>query len=179
MSKYSPEVRAQMIHRMLGPERISATELSKRFGIPQTTLSLWRREAVRRNAMTGLSTNRTDAAAGRSKSWTAAEKLRVVLEASALSDDDLGTLLRREGLHSAQLSEWRALAHEGATGALKTGTRTRQLPSPEEKRIRELERDLHRKDRALAEVTALLALKKKLQEIWGDEDENTNARSGR
>ncbi len=44
------------------------------------------------------------------KKWTAGEKLRVVVEASKLSDDVLGEFLRREGLHAASVDEWRALA---------------------------------------------------------------------
>lgn len=44
------------------------------------------------------------------KKWTGAEKLRIVLEASALTGSELGALLRREGLHEAELSEWRRAA---------------------------------------------------------------------
>ena len=51
--------------------------------------------------------------------------------------------------------------------------------SPEAKRIRELERELNRKDKALAEVTALLALKKKLESLFGDEDDDTTGRNAR
>jgi hypothetical protein len=47
--------------------------------------------------------------------------------------------------------------------------------APEVKRIRELERDLRRKDKALAETAALLVLKKKAQAIWGDEDDDTDS----
>ena len=47
------------------------------------------------------------------------------------------------------------------------------------RRIRSLEKELRRKDKALAETAALLVLKKKAQEIWGDEDENTTRKNGR
>ena len=45
--------------------------------------------------------------------------------------------------------------------------------SPEARRIRELEKELRRKDKALAETAALLVLKKKANAIWGDEDDDT------
>ena len=45
-------------------------------------------------------------------------------------------------------------------------------------RIKELEREVRRKDKALAEVTALLVLKKKLEAIWGDGDDDTPTTSG-
>jgi hypothetical protein len=47
------------------------------------------------------------------------------------------------------------------------------------KRIRGLEKELKRKDKALAETAALLVLKKKVQEIWGDEDDSTAPRNGK
>ncbi len=47
------------------------------------------------------------------------------------------------------------------------------------KRIRALEKELKRKDKALAETAALLVLKKKVQEIWGDEDDSTAPRNGK
>jgi transposase-like protein len=115
---------------------------------------------------------------GRRRGRTAEEKLQVVLEAAALSQEELGAFLRREGLHEAQLEEWRTKALEAATGALKGLHARHAEQSPESRKIRELERELLRKDRALAEVTALLALKKKLAEIWGDEDDDTSTRSG-
>jgi hypothetical protein len=45
------------------------------------------------------------------------------------------------------------------------------------KRIRSLERELARKEKALAEAAALLVLKKKLQHLWEDEDEDTGENS--
>ncbi len=91
------------------------------------------------------------------------------MEAARLSEAELGEFLRREGLHSAQLEEWRTTALAAAQSALAGETRR----SSEAKQIRDLKRDLDRKNAALAEVTALLALQKKVQAIWGDEDENT------
>ena len=41
-----------------------------------------------------------------------------------------------------------------------------------------LEKELRRKDQALAEAAALLVLRKKAQALWGDEDDDTDKRSG-
>jgi len=94
------------------------------------------------------------------------EKLRLVLEASSLSEEGLGEFLRRNGVHEAQLQRWR----ETAFGALEA--KPAKAPSQQRQKIRELERELRRKDKALAEVTALLALKKKVELLWGDEDDD-------
>jgi transposase-like protein len=107
---------------------------------------------------------------------TAAEKLRLVNEASALSEEELGEFLRKNGIHSAQLEQWRkdALAGLGAPVRKPSSKHTQEA-----KKIRELEREVRRKDKALAETAALLVLKKKAQAIWGDEDDDTTPRNGK
>lgn len=55
---------------------------------------------------------------------------------------------------------------------------TKKGKNAEERRIREFERELRRKDAALAEVTALLVLQKKIRALWGDADDGTGTRSG-
>lgn len=105
----------------------------------------------------------------RPEDWKPEERLRAVIEAAGLADAELGEFLRRSGLHEATLAEWRATAVE-ALGVHKPSAK-------EAKRVRELERELRRKDRALAEAAALLVLQKKARAIWGDEDESTDPRS--
>jgi len=160
-----------MVRQMAGPAGISATALSKKVGVSQATLSRWLREASTVSAVGG--TDKREGGAKRPHHWTAEEKLRIVNEAANLSDDDLGAFLRKEGLHEAQLKEWRELATEALTKKKRPHKK-----SPEARRIKELERELGRKDKALAEVAALLALKKKAQEIWGDEDDDTTTTNG-
>ena len=105
----------------------------------------------------------------RPQDWSAEEKLAAVLEAAALSDEELGAFLRSKGIHVAQLQEWRELMLSG----LNPASVQRSNKKTETKRVRELEKELRRKDKALAETAALLVLKKKAQAIWGDEDDDT------
>lgn len=164
-----------MVRRMAGHERVSATALSKEVGISQGTLSRWLRDARTVPAMGGNQSKRE----GGSKSprhWSAEAKLQIVMKAATLSEDELGALLRSEGLHEAQLQEWRALATDGARNAL-GGPKRRPATSGDTKKIKQLERELNRKDKALAEVAALLALKKRVEEIWGDRDDDTITRN--
>ena len=100
--------------------------------------------------------------------WKSEEKLRVVVEAAGLEGDALGQFLRHEGVHEADLAEWRRSVLLALGPVAKT-----QPGSGDARRIRELERELLRKDKALAETAALLVLKKKVQDYWGDEDDVT------
>lgn len=170
---YRAGFKARMVKRMAGPEGISATALSEEVGVPQSTLSRWLRAAATVASMDG-SQGDGGGKARRPQDWSADQKLRVVAEASTLSEAELGEFLRRKGLHTAQLEEWRAAAAQALGKAPKA---RRGQKSQETKRIKALERELDRKDKALAEVTALLVLKKKLETIWGGEDESTPTRT--
>lgn len=167
MEPYSDTFKARILQRLVGPSAVSATAMAREIGVPQATLSRWLLAARNVGNMTRPASKHANT------QWTGAEKLRVVMEARGLSESALGALLRREGLHEAQLTAWRATAEE----ALAAPARGRAKPSGEAKRIRELERELRRKDAALAETAALLVLKKKLQSIWGDADDTTTSRS--
>jgi transposase-like protein len=112
---------------------------------------------------------------GRPRKWTATEKLRVVIESAALSEQELGEFLRREGLHGADLKRWR----EAAVAALGGSSQERSERAAGARRMKALERELVRKEKALAEAAALLVLKKKVQAIWGDEDDSTPGKSER
>ena len=178
MSTYTTGFKGRMVQRMGGREGITATALAREVGVSQNTLSRWLREASKVVPTVAAMSKKKSAKRSRSRRRTAKEKLQVVLEAAALSDDDLGAFLRSQGLHEAQLKEWRSKAMEAAEGALKDPHGKGSENTPERRKIRELEADLGRKDKALAEVSALLILKKKFQNLMGDEDDATAMRKG-
>lgn len=108
--------------------------------------------------------------------WSAEEKLAAVLEAASLTDEQIGAFLRRKGLHETHLQQWRIQMLDGL--GKKSGSKPKTKTSKtQSKQIRELEKELRRKDKALAETAALLVLKKKVRQIWGDEDNDTSKKS--
>jgi transposase len=148
-------------------------ELASKTGVHQTTLSRWVREGATVRA--SMSQDNDDIerprsrAARRPQDFSAEEKLRIVQQAEKLEGADLGAFLRREGLHEADLAQWRDQVNEAALAAL-AGRRQR---TSEQKRVRKLESELRRKDKALAEAAALLVLSKKARALWPDEDDDT------
>ena len=55
------------------------------------------------------------------------------------------------------------------TGRKKESSRElKEAVDSERQRVKELERELRRKEKALAETAALLVLRKKMEAIWGD-----------
>lgn len=158
-----------MVRKMIGPNARPARELAREIGVHQTTLSHWKREAGKLDGMP-----RKIKRQKRPADKTPDEKLDLVLEASLLTDEEFGEFLRKNGLHEADLTRWREEALAGLGDH-----RQEKRRSSEVKRICGLEKELTRKDKALAETAALLVLQKKVQAIWGDEDDDTEPRSGK
>jgi len=176
---YSERFKAQMVQKLTRPGGPSATELSRDVGVHQSTLSRWVRQAhyvPRQRALSTPDEPRRAMPARRPQDWTAEEKYAVMIETASLADEELGAWLREKGLHQANLTQWR---QEMLTGLAESKARPSSKATAEARRIRELERELARKEKALAEAAALLILKKKAQALWGDEDDTTAPKKGR
>jgi transposase-like protein len=173
---YSQAFKAKIVEKLLRPGGPSATRLAREVGISQPTLSRWKREASSLASMKKTKHATKQKKKSKAKRWSTEEKLRIVMAARELSDEDLGGFLRREGVHSSQLEQWREAVH-AAFG--ERSPESRRQAQADRKRIQQLERELRRKEKALAEAAALVWLKKKAQEIWGDEDDDTPRKSGK
>ena len=101
----------------------------------------------------------------RGRAWTAGARLDGVITTASMSESDKGAWCREHGVYPADLALWRA----SCTTALSEPEEARASPQAtrqDRKRIKELERDLLRKNTALAETAALLVLSKKLEAIF-------------
>ena len=175
---YSDSFRTKLVQKMLLPNARPVSALAREAGLPEGTLYRWKKEII----LGGMSADPDDKTSPPTKppqQWSAEEKLAVVLEAAGVPEAELGAFLRRKGLHAAQLAEWRKQVTEGAVAALqgRGGKVDRKAANVEARRVRDLERELRRKDKALAEAAALLILKKKAQAIWGDEGDDTDPKN--
>ncbi len=110
-----------------------------------------------------------DAAAG-PEGWSSRDKFAAVLETAALNEADLGEYCRKRGLYPAQIAAWRSACEQANDWDRSSTARLSQATKDDKKQIKELERELARKEKALAETAALLVLRKKAAAIWGDED---------
>ena len=104
--------------------------------------------------------------------WKPEKKLQAVLDVANLPEAEMGVYCRREGIYSSDIERWR---HELLLGLpFKHDSSSSQEVKRLKKEKEDLKRELMRKDRALAETTALLVLKKKAHLLFGeDEDEKS------
>jgi len=97
--------------------------------------------------------------------WSLVDRLTALQESHALSGDALHAWCREHGLYAHHLQQWReAFCREDTAGS--EAAALRELKAEKQR----LERELARKDKALAEAAALLVLQKKFQALWEDGD---------
>jgi transposase len=152
---YSAAFKRKMITQLIGKDAVSAHVLGNRSGIPQVTLSRWLSETRTLPAMAHRKNN--------PRPWSIDEKVRILAEAAKLTGAELNAFLEREGVLLGELQQWREALDEDGKASRVTY-----------QQMRKLERELARKDKALAEAAALLILKKKVHHLLEDEDDDTD-----
>jgi transposase-like protein len=138
--------------------------VAEEFGIGRSTLQKWLRDY--RHAGGRPESNREK----RPQDWSAEERFAALLETGQLAEEERVGWCRRHGLHSHHLAQWKAAALAGTTAhrASPLQGETRQLREEN----KQLKKELRRKEKALAETSALLVLKKKAQLIWGEPEDD-------
>jgi transposase-like protein len=108
-------------------------------------------------------------AKARRRQFSAGYKARILREAEACrATGQIGALLRREGLYSSHLVEWRRLRARGALEALAAKKRGRKpVRDARDRENQKLLRENARLRRKLAQAEAVLEVQKKLSEILG------------
>ena len=106
--------------------------------------------------------------AKQSGDWTPADRLLALHETHGLEEEALNAWCRGRGIFAHELTQWRSDCCEalGSAGPREESEELRQLRLANQ----QLQRDLNRKDKALAEAAALLVLQKKYRALWAAED---------
>ena len=161
LARYGSAFRRRALARLLPPESASVEDVARHIGVQAETLQRWREEA--------------EAGSGEQAAWTAAARLDAVMITAAMDEAAKSAWCRLNGIHLHDLVAWRQSAID-ALGDSRPANAVATQPQGQAKedrlRIQELERDLRRKNSALAETAALLVLSKEMAAIFrkgGDE----------
>lgn len=157
---YSSEFKEAIVAKIVNRGNQTIDEICGREGVGKSTAANWLRA---RASVAVMAKQKT------AKKWTPEEKLKAIIETSTMSEEELGVFLRREGLHSHQLEAWREEVLKGLAPAPR---KPQSKKDERDEKIKDLERELRRKDKALAEASALLILQKKIDLIWGNKGED-------
>ena len=149
MARYGQAYKDKVVARLLPPESSAVEVVAREVGVSVATLERWRAEALVNGA--------GDRRGGGGQRWTPAARLEAVIATAAMDEATCSTWCREHGLYPSELAGWKkdAIAGLGEPRAA-SAVEARQ----DRRRVKELERELHRKDKALAETAALLVLAK-------------------
>ena len=144
MARYGQQFKERVVARLLPPESSPVGEVSAKVGISVATLERWRAEVL------------ANAAEDQPRRWTPAARLEAVIATAGLNETERSAWCREHGVFPTALDAWK----RDAIGGLGEPAGDSVAAKQEQRRIKELERELRRKDKALAETAALLVLSK-------------------
>ncbi len=151
MARYGQAFRDRAVARMLPPTNTPISTLSKELSVSEATLERWRADALSKPA--------------RERAWTASARFEAIVATAALDDVARNAWCREHGLYPHDLEQWRTAATEALAEPEEARAPASETKA-DKRRIKDLEREMRRKERALAEAAALLVLSKKLEAIF-------------
>lgn len=160
MPRYSEERKAAVLSRMLPPHNLSVPEVARKEGISEPTLYNWRAQAREQGVPVPGSRKNT------SEDWPADARFAVVVETANMTEVELSEYCRSKGLYREHIREWKQAMVEGLINDRVSRQAERVQHRNMNKRMKQLQKELNRKDKALAETTALLVLRKKMKALW-------------
>lgn len=163
--QYSKELRDAVLRRLLPPKNESISTVASQAGLSEQTLRNWLNEA-REDGVTSA-----DALSTPEDKWSSEAKFLVVHETFDMSESELSEYARQKGLYVDQIKDWRNLFVHAGDSVSREVVRLNGEFKASEKARRELEKQVDRLQKALAETAALLVLRKKADAIWGDRKE--------
>lgn len=160
--KYSTGMKQAILKRVIPPANESVAAVSRETGVAPQTIYYWKKKASE-------GTLDTEGSEVKPSQRGAGEKLSLLLESRGVSSDQFGEWLRSHGLHSEHLPLWEQELRDTVSDKDKEKREEMHKLKEENKKLK---KELDRKDKALSETAALLALKKKAESIWGDNEED-------
>ena len=159
--RYSLGFKESQVKKVLPPNNRSVASVAKESGISDQSLRNWLQQAKKGT----LEKQDVVGGAGRSDR----EKLNLVIEARSVLEEDLGKWLREKGLHSEHITLYEQELRDLVADKGKNEKEKIKKLSKENKLLK---KELNKKEKALAEMAALYTLKKKAEELWGDEEDD-------
>jgi transposase-like protein len=159
--RYSPERKEAVVKKMVPPHSRTIPQLSREEGISEATLYTWRKEARAKGVL-------LPGGESSPEGWTTKDKFAAVVETASLNEAERGEYCRKRGIYPEQITAWRQACEEANDWDRTQNKRLQVQRHNDRKQIKTLEKELRRKERALAETAALLVLRKKAAAIWGE-----------
>lgn len=171
--RYTKSFKIQAVEKALQrPNDVSQNDIAQSLGVGKATLSHWiiqsRNNEIEPNeASKRLSSSKEK----RPQDWNSEERFNLIMACHSLDEKSLNEHCRAQGVYPHHISQWKQEFMSGTQETKETPRHSDIKGLKAENKA--LKKELHRKEKALAETAALLVLKKKVHEIWGTDEGNS------
>jgi len=170
--KFTQSFKIQAVQKALSrSEDTRLEEFAGELGVGYSTLQKWIRQSKNQELNAGLVTTDTMKNERRPQDWNAEERLNMIIQCAALDEPAVAELCRQKGLYPHHITQWKA--DFSSENPVKNNTGKRSDAKQLKTKIKQLEKEINRKDKALAETAALLVLQKKVNAIWGSDEDSS------
>ena len=155
---HSKSFKQSLVKKICLPGGPTIMQSSKELNIHHVTIRNWMKIYANISSMND------------SNNWTPERKLEAIIKTASMNENEIGEFLRSNGLHSKVIDEWKQdiYSSQRPVGRPRLDPELVELRSKE----KELARDLRRKDKALAEMSARIILLKKSNLFFGGTEDD-------
>lgn len=155
--QYSEEFKESILQKVLESPKKSYSSIALEVGIPKTTLYQWLKKSGNISKQKKSITK-----------WKSKDKLQALKDVSTLTEIEKSEYCRKKGIYISDIKKWEKQFSETDISKLEELNNLKEALDESKNKIKQLEKDNRRKEKALAETAALLVLRKKAEAIWGD-----------
>jgi len=173
-ARFTQSFKIQAVEKALSrSEHTSLLEVAKTLGVGHSTLNKWIvqsrnnefDEVTNQLIQTNMSKDK------RPQDWSLEDRFNMVLECNSLDEGAVSQLCRERGIYPHHVQQWKLDFVNGSiTNSSAKNTSQMKVLKTENKNLK---KELNRKEKALAETAALLVLQKKVNDIWGTDEDNS------
>ncbi len=171
-ARFSQSFKQQAVKKaIMRAEGISVKEIANELSIGYSTLQKWVLQTKNHEleSTADFSTNEGFMKQEkRPEDWNSQEKLAIIIKCGALDDNGVSQLCREQGIYSHHIKKWTKEMIKSDASKVKTTPASNQM----KRKIKALQKELNRKEKALAETAALLVLQKKVNHLWNQDGED-------
>ena len=164
-NRHSTEFQEQALSKARQRGTRSVQDVADELNMPVGTLRKWISKSNQKHKVGGPTVQLLDDLPA--QSWGPAQRLLALNQTHAMTPTQLHVWCREKGMFEHQLKAWgEAFCSATAPDSRQAKAELRELQVKHDG----LQRELRRKEKALAEAAALLVLQKKFQALWEDEE---------
>lgn len=164
-NKVNSETKQQAQIWLLPPYSYSLRQITSELDIGLGTVQKWRQELVDNG-------HQLERSKQNNNEYSAEQKFAAVIETAVMSEHELASYCREHGFFVEHIKSWKALSIAAHKPSQESQHKLDSIRRTDKKKIKALEKELLRKDKALAETAALLVLREKYNALWDNSEED-------